>query len=153
MIQPRFNAVDHVPYTLDPAKKALPDLFDACRYLNVAVCSFSPLAGGFLTGKYKRDAEGNTIKPTGSRADTFEGYGEFPDRWWQVLDEVEAVAEEINATPAQVAISWVSRVPDITSIPIIGATSVGQLDETLKYVDVSLSDEQHQRISDAGKLT
>ena len=152
VIQPRFNAVDHVPYTLDPAKKALPDLLDACRYLNLAVCSFSPLAGGFLTGKYKRDADGNTITPAGSRADAFESYGEFPERWWQVLDQVEAVAEEVSATPAQVAISWVSRVPGVTSIPIVGATSVGQLDETLKYVDVSLSDEQHQRISDAGKL-
>lgn len=152
VIQPRFNAVDHVPYTLDPAKKALPDLLDACRYLDVAVCSFSPLAGGFLTGKYKRNADGNTVKPTGSRADRFEGYGEFPERWWQVLDQVEAVAEEVSATPAQVAISWVSRVPGVTSIPIVGATSVGQLDETLKFVDISLSDEQHQRISDAGKL-
>lgn len=152
VIQPRFNAVDHVPYTLDPAKKALPDLLDACRYLDVAVCSFSPLAGGFLTGKYKRNADGNTVKPTGSRADRFEGYGEFPERWWQVLDQVEAVAEEVSATPAQVAISWVSRVPGVTSIPIVGATSVAQLDETLKFVDISLSDEQHQRISDAGKL-
>jgi aryl-alcohol dehydrogenase-like predicted oxidoreductase len=151
VIQPRFNAVDHVPYTLDPTEMALPDLFDACRYLGIAVCSFSPLAGGFLTGKYKRDTDGNTIKPAGSRADTFERYGEFPERWWQVLDEVEAIAEETSATPAQVAISWVSHVPGITSIPIIGATSVGQLDETLKYVDVSLSNKQHQRIEDAGK--
>lgn len=152
VIQPRYNAADHVPYTLDPAKRALPDLFDACRYLDVAVCSYSPLAGGFLTGKYERDPDGNTIKPDDSRAAVFESYGEFPKRWWQVLGEVEAVAEEVGATPAQVAICWVSRIAGLTSIPIVGATSEEQLNESLKYVDVHLSDEQHQRISDAGEL-
>jgi aryl-alcohol dehydrogenase-like predicted oxidoreductase len=153
VIQPRYSAADHVPYTIDPLEMALPDLFDACRYLGIAVCSFSPLAGGFLTGKYKQDADGNTITPGGSRGAVFERYGQFPERWWQVLGEVEAVAEEVGATPAQVAISWVSRVAGLTSIPIIGATTVGQLEETLKYVDLSLSDEQHQRISNAGQRT
>jgi aryl-alcohol dehydrogenase-like predicted oxidoreductase len=153
VIQPRYNAVDHFPYTLDPARKALPGLFDACRYLGIAVCSYSPLAGGFLTGKYQRDAEGNTITPDGSRAALFESYGDFPERWWKVLGEIESVAVDVGATPAQVAISWVSRIPGVTSIPIIGATSVQQLNETLDYVDLTLSDEQQQRISDAGAFT
>ena len=152
VIQPRYSAVDHFPYTLDPTEMALPDLFDACRYVDVAACFFSPLAGGFLTGKYKRDSDGNIIKPDGSRAALFERYGEFPERWWGVLGEVQAVADEVNATTAQVAISWASRIPGVTSIPIVGATSASQLEETLKYVDVTLSDEQHQRISDAGKI-
>ena len=138
---------------MDPVDMALPDLFDACRYLDVAVCAFSPLAGGFLTGKYRRDADGNTRTPDGSRGALFEQYRQFPERWWRVLGEVEAVAEEVDATPAQVAISWVSRVAGLTSIPIIGATSVEQLDETLKYVDLALDEDQHQRISDAGRRT
>lgn len=41
-IQPRYNAAEHVPFTMNPVEMALPDLFDACRYLDVAVCSFSP---------------------------------------------------------------------------------------------------------------
>lgn len=150
VIQPRYSAVDHVPYTDDPAEMPLPDLFDACRYFDVAVCSYSPLAGGFLTGKYKRDSEGNTIFPEGSRGARFTRYGEFPDTWWPVLEEVEAVADELGATPAQVAIKWVSHIDGLTSIPIIGATSVEQLDETLKYTALSLSDDQRGRISDAG---
>ncbi len=153
VIQPRFNAVDHVPYTLDPVEMPLPDLFDACRYLNVAVCSFSPLAGGFLTGKYERDSSGNTITPHGSRAAVFERYGDFPESWWQVLAELKAVAEEVDASPAQVAVKWVSQITGLTSIPIIGATSVQQLEETLKYVDIPLSVEQHARISAAGTST
>ena len=152
VIQPRYNAVDHVPYTVDPVEMALPDLFDACRYFGVAVCSYSPLAEGFLTGKYKRDADGNTIKPDGSRGAMSKSYGEFPERWWQVLGEVEEVAKEVGGTPAQVAISWVSRISGLTSVPIIGATSAGQLNETLEYVNVSLSEDQHLRISDAGRL-
>lgn len=152
VIQPRYNAADHVPYTIDPAELPLPDLFDACRYFDVALCSYSPLAGGFLTGKYTRTADGETLSPEGSRGTVFSRYGEFPDRWWRVLDEVEAVAEEVGATPAQVAIRWASLVEGITSIPIIGATSPGQLDETLDYVDVSLHEDQFRRISDAGRL-
>ncbi len=152
VIQPRYNAVDHVPYTVDPAEMALPDLFDSCRYMGIAVCSYSPLAEGFLTGKYTRDADGNTIKPDGSRGAMSEDYGQFPERWWRVLAEVERVAGETGATPAQVAIRWVSNIAGLTSIPIVGATSVDQLNETLKYVDLRLSDDQHQQISEAGEL-
>lgn len=153
VVQPRYNAVDNIPYTVDPAEMPLPDLFDACRYQNIAVCSYSPLAEGFLTGKYQQDSDGTTIKPEGSRGAMSEGYGQFPDRWWRVLAAVEQVAEETGATPAQVAIQWVRRIPDLTSVPIIGATSVDQLQETLKAVDVSLSDDQHGQISEAGRLT
>jgi aryl-alcohol dehydrogenase-like predicted oxidoreductase len=152
VVQPRYNAADHVPYTVDPVEMALPDLFDACRYLNVGVCSYSPLAEGFLTGKYRRDADGNTIKPVGSRGAMSDSYGEFPERWWKVLSEVETIADEVDGTPAQVAIKWVSRINGLTSVPIIGSTSVNQLNETMKYVDLSLSEDQHQRISDAGNL-
>jgi aryl-alcohol dehydrogenase-like predicted oxidoreductase len=153
VVQPRYNAADHYPYTVDPAEMALPDLFDACRYLDFAVCSYSPLAEGFLTGKYTRDADGNTVKPEGSRGAMSDDYGRFPERWWQVLDEVQKVATEVGATPAQVAIRWVSRVAGITSIPIIGATSVAQLEDTLGYIDILLSEEQHDRISEAGRIS
>lgn len=152
VIQPRFNAVDNVPYTCDPDEMPLRDLFDACRYLDIAVCSFSPLAEGFLTGKYRRDADGQTIMPVGSRGTRAQGYGEFPERWWRVLEAVESVAADMGATPAQVAIRWVSNIGGLTSIPIVGASSVDQLDETLRYVEFTLSDEQHQRISGAGEI-
>jgi 1-deoxyxylulose-5-phosphate synthase len=152
VIQPRYNAVDNVPFTVDPAEMALPGLFDACRYLDIAVCSYSPLAEGFLTGKYRRDDDGSTIVPDGSRGAMSEGYGGFPDRWWRVLSTVQDVAVETGATAAQVAIRWVSSVAGLTSIPILGATSVGQLEEGLKYVDLSLTEEQHQRITDAGVI-
>ena len=152
VIQPRYNAVDNVPYTVDPTEMPLPDLFDACRYLDTAVCSYSPLAEGFLTGKYTQDEDGNTVKPDGSRGAMTEDYGQFPERWWRVLAEVQKLAEEIGATPAQVAVKWVSNIPGLTSVPIVGATSVDQLNETLKAVNVSLSDDQHHQITKAGRI-
>jgi len=152
VVQPRYNAVDSVPYTVDPAEMPLPDLFDACRYYDIAVCPYSPLAEGFLTGKYRKGPDGQVIKPEGSRGEMSEKYGKFPERWWQVLSTVEDVAREVGATPAQVAIRWAKSVQDIVSVPIVGATRVDQLEETLRAVDLSLSDEQHERISIAGAL-
>ena len=151
VIQPRYNAVDNLPYTVDPKEMPLPDLFDACRHYNIAVCSYSPLAEGFLTGKYKRDAEGKTVMPEGSRGAMSEDYGRFPDRWWRVLAEVEDIAEETGATSAQVAISWVINTPGLTSIPILGATSVEQLSDTIKATELSLTSDQQRRITDAGE--
>lgn len=152
VIQPRYNAVDNLPYTVDPNEMPLPDLFDACRNYNTAVCSYSPLAEGFLTGKYTRDAEGKTVKPEGSRGAMSEDYGRFPERWWRVLAEVEVVAAETGATPAQVAIRWVMDAPGVRSIPILGATSVEQLNDTLKAADLSLTASQRRRITRAGEL-
>jgi aryl-alcohol dehydrogenase-like predicted oxidoreductase len=152
VIQPRYNAVDNLPYTVDPEEVPLPDLFDACRNYNIAVCSYSPLAEGFLTGKYTRDAEGKTVKPEGSRGAMSKDYGRFPERWWRVLAKVEEIAEETGATPAQVAIRWVMNAPGVTSIPVVGATSVEQLNDTVKAADLSLTTNQHRRITDAGEL-
>jgi aryl-alcohol dehydrogenase-like predicted oxidoreductase len=152
VIQPRYNAVDNVPYTVDPQEMPLPDLFDACRHYDIAACSYSPLAEGFLTGKYTRDADGSTVKPEGSRGAMSEDYGRFPERWWRVLTEVKRVAEEAGATPAQVAIRWVIDTPGLTSVPIVGATSVDQLNETVKAADLSLTTDQYQRIMEAGEL-
>jgi aryl-alcohol dehydrogenase-like predicted oxidoreductase len=151
VIQPRFNAVDHFPYTVDPREMPLPDLLDACRYHDIAVCANSPLAEGFLTGKYVRDEHGDTIVPEGSRGAMVDEYGSFPSRWWSVLDEVASIADETGATPAQVAVRWVMDTPGLTAIPIVGATSPAQLGETLAAADVTLTAEQHERITDAGE--
>lgn len=152
VVQPRFNAADNIPYTVDPTETALPDLFDACRYLDMAVCSYSPLAEGFLTGKYQRDVDGTVVKPPGSRGALSKAYGTFPDRWWRVLAEVETVAAETGGSAAQVAIRWVQQLRGLTSVPIVGATSVEQLQETLDATDLSLTDDQYQRILEAGAI-
>lgn len=151
VIQPRYNAVDHHPYTVDPEEQPLPGLFDACRDQEVAVCPYAPLAGGFLTGKYERGPENEVIGPEGSRVDLSENFGPFPDRAWAVLDAVREVADEVDATPAQVAVRWTIDVEGVTSVPIVGARSPEQLAESAGAVELSLSTDQYEQIANAGK--
>lgn len=150
MIQPRYNAADGVPYTVDPAEMPLPDLFDACRDQDVAVCPYAPLAGGFLSGRYQRAEDGEVLVPEGSRGDFTDRYGPFPERWWRVLEAVEEVADELDATPAQVALRWAAQIDGVTSIPIVGGRKVSYLEDNVAAFDLTLSEEQHRRIRDAG---
>ena len=152
VVQPRYNAADSVPFTVDPVEMPLPDLFDACRDLGVAVCPYSPLAGGFLSGKYTRRDGDDFVRPEGSRGALVpELYGPFPERWWRVLEVIESVAEEMGVTPSQVAIAWSAHVEGLTSIPIVGARRLAYLDDTVAALDVELTAEQHERIADAGR--
>lgn len=150
VIQPRYNAVDYYPYTVDPAELPLPGLFDACRDQAVAVCPYAPLAGGFLTGKYERRPDGSVLGPDGSRADLSNDFGPFSDRAWAVLDAVRSIAEETGASVVQVALRWAMEVDGLTTVPIVGARSVDQLDENVGAVDLVLTEEQLDRISEAG---
>ena len=133
---------------------------DVEEYLSVvadqdlAVCPYSPLAGGFLTGKYTRadpDDPKSVEAPDGSRGSFDERFERFylSERGWQVLDEVRAVADELDATPAQVALRWLMDQREFTCVPIVGARTVDQLDENLGAADVSMSRDQHDRITDA----
>ncbi|WP_254768020.1 aldo/keto reductase [Salinilacihabitans rarus] len=130
------------------------DYLDVCADRDLAVCPYSPLAGGFLTGKYERVDEDDPTAfegPEGARGsldDRFEDYY-LSERGWHVLDEVRAVADELDATPAQVALRWLIEQPNFTCVPIVGARTVDQLDENVGAVDLSLSDEQFDRIVDA----
>lgn len=151
VIQPRYNAADHIPYTVDPAEQALPDLFDVCSDLGVAVCSYAPLAGGFLAGKYERQPDGSVVRPGDSRAELTDQYGPFPDRWWRVLESIRQVASEVGASPAQVALKWVMMAEGVTSIPIFGGRTIEQLNKNVAALDIVLSTDQYQRITDAGR--
>jgi aryl-alcohol dehydrogenase-like predicted oxidoreductase len=142
--QPLF----HAAYYEDVA-----EYLDVCADQNLAVCPYSPLAGGFLTGKYERVGDGtyDLDAPGGTRADLDDRFLDWyvSERGWHVLDAVRAVAGEVDASPAQVALRWLIDQPDFDCVPIVGARTVDQLDENLAAVDVSLSDEQFDRIVEA----
>jgi aryl-alcohol dehydrogenase-like predicted oxidoreductase len=135
----------HAAYRDDVA-----DYLAVCTDQDLAVCPYSPLAGGFLTGKYEREGD-EIVGPEGSRADLDERFEDYyvSDRGWQVLDAVREVAEEVDATPAQVALRWLVEGESFTTVPIVGARTVEQLDENVGAVDVALSDEQYDRIDEA----
>jgi aryl-alcohol dehydrogenase-like predicted oxidoreductase len=130
--------------------------FDLHRYLEVChkhdigVVPYSPLAGGFLTGKYQRDDDA----PEGSRLDLDPSNFErkyLSDRAWDVLDAVREVAKEVDATPAQVALRWVIEQDQFPGgmVPLTGARTAKQLQENVAAADLSLSATQLDRIDEA----
>ena len=126
---------------------------DVCADQTLAVCPYSPLAGGFLTGKYQRSGEGvhDVEAPDGSRGSFDEFFDDYyvSERGWDALDAVAEVADELDATPAQVALRWLIERERFTCVPIVGARTVDQLDENLGAVDISLSSDHHDRIDAA----
>jgi len=129
------------------------DYLDVCADQDLAVCPYSPLAGGFLTGKYERvEDDPYTVKaPDDSRASLSDRFDDFyvSARGWHVLDAIRAVADELDATPPQVALRWLIEHDEFTCVPIVGARTVEQLNENVGAVDVELTDEQFDRILDA----
>jgi aryl-alcohol dehydrogenase-like predicted oxidoreductase len=133
------------------------ELTDVCRNEGLGVIPWSPLRGGWLSGKYQR---GMAAPPAESRVETASKMG-WSESWenynnettWKILDALLAIASEINKPPAQVALRWLLQRPEVTA-PIIGARSLDQLKDNLGCADWVL-DEAHMRqlteVSDPGK--
>ena len=130
------------------------DYLDVCGDQDIAVCPYSPLAGGFLTGKYERadpDDPTEYVAPDGARGSFDERFDRFyvSERGWKVLVEIRAVADEVDASPAQVALRWLMDYPEATVVPIVGARTTDQLDENVGAADVDISTDQWERIMNA----
>ena len=110
------------------------------EYHNIGILVWSPLAGGFLTGKYSRD----NPAVTGTR---FAEAGSFvpfdKEMGHRVVEALKKVAVHYSASPARVALSWVLQRPAVSSV-IIAARKVDQLEDNISAVDLRLSDEDVQ---------
>ena len=117
-----------------------------CRSEGLGILPWSPLASGFLSGKYDKSQP----PPAGSRLEKWKERmaGFDTERNWRILDAVRAVASETNATPSAVSLAWLMKQPQVTST-IFGARSVEQLEENVKACDLTLSDDQLTRLDDA----
>jgi aryl-alcohol dehydrogenase-like predicted oxidoreductase len=133
------------------------ELTDVCLNEGLGVIPWSPLRGGWLSGKYRR---GMTAPPAESRVDVASKKG-WSESWenynnettWKILDVLLAVANELNKPPAQVALRWLMQRAEVTA-PIIGARSVEQLKDNMGSIEWVLGDEhlrQLNEISDPGK--
>ena len=120
------------------------ELKEVCEKYEIGVIPYSPLAGGFLTGKYDREVVPESARAEGAKKKYFNEKG------WRVLDAVREVAEQAGYTPAAVALGWLLSLPVITA-PIVGANSVEQLKGSLAVVDLSLSDEQVEKLNQASE--
>jgi len=119
------------------------------EYFDVGILVWSPLAGGFLTGKYSRD----NPAPAGSR---FADAGQFvpfdQEMGYRVVDALKEVAARHGASPARVAIAWLLGRPAVSSV-ILAARKPEQLEDNLRAVDLRLSDDdvrQLDAVSDPG---
>ncbi len=117
----------------------------AARESGMGVMPWSPLAGGFLTGKYQREDTRDTGRLSG--ANPF-GDSKFTDRNWKILDVLKAVASEVDRPAAQVALAWAMARPGVTST-IIGASKLLQLESNIAATDLTLSDEHMHRLNEA----
>jgi aryl-alcohol dehydrogenase-like predicted oxidoreductase len=136
-LQPLYNLLD---------RGAELELLPVCRNEGVGVIAWSPLAGGWLSGKYTRTLDG---PPADARANDEDWASRNNDRTWRVIETVQAVAAEVDRTPAQVALRWVLQQPGMTG-PIIGARTPEQLTDNLKSTGWALDEDQIRRLTEGG---
>lgn len=149
-VQKTVDAAEHrgwtVPVTLQPQYNLLVreiewEIVPACAENGLGLLPWSPLGGGWLTGKYIRDAT-----PTGATrlgedpGRGMEAYGprSAAERTWDVVDAVRAVADARGVPMAQVALAWLLSRPQVSSV-ILGARTVEQLTDNLGAADVELT--------------
>ncbi len=121
------------------------------RECGLGVMPWSPLAGGFLAGKYTRPAEGDSTKASGKgrlSGSNPLGDSKFTARNWDTLDALKAVAAEVGRSPAQVALAWAAGRPGITST-LIGASRTEQLRDNIASLEITLTPEQAQTLNKA----
>jgi aryl-alcohol dehydrogenase-like predicted oxidoreductase len=118
--------------------------------LGLGAALWSPLGGGFLTGKYRSSDEGRLNTRLAVLVHT-----EKTARETGILDTVLAVAKEVGAAPTEIAIGWLlhkARRSTTSLIPILGSRTREQLDATLGALDLTLSSEQITRLDTASAI-
>jgi aryl-alcohol dehydrogenase-like predicted oxidoreductase len=123
------------------------EMIPLCREEGIAMIPWSPLARGFLTGKY-----GRNMKPTSLRyrKDSLIRERFFRPEDFDVLERLEEVAKEQGAKPAQIALAWLLGKEGVKA-PIVGPTRVRQLEELVEVVDMKLTQGQVKRLEEPYK--
>ncbi|NLE71357.1 MAG: aldo/keto reductase, partial [Actinomycetales bacterium] len=123
------------------------------RNEGVGVVVWSPLRGGWLTGKHRREqaAEGSRVAHADAWSWTERWDNYAHERTWRVLDALRAVADDVGRTPAQVALAWLLTRPGVTA-PILGARTLAQLEENLGAIGWELDPEHAARLDEASAV-
>jgi aryl-alcohol dehydrogenase-like predicted oxidoreductase len=143
-LQPQYSLVER-----NIEREILP----VCREEGLGVIPWSPLGGGFLSGKYRRGEK----PPQGSRIE--EAVESMEEHWdrraternWRTLDVIGEVSEETGKSYAQISLNWLLRQEGVTA-PIIGARRMDQLEDNLGAAGWELSEEQVARLSEASAI-
>ena len=122
----------------------------AALEFGMGICPWSPLASGFLTGKYKRGETGEgrleTISSSGNPV-----FEKRTERNWRILEVLLEAAKQIGRPPAEVALKWVATQRGVSSI-IIGATKMSQLESNLHALEFTIPAEIRARLDQASAL-
>lgn len=132
-LQPHYNLIKRAEFEAE--------LRAVCKTYGIGVIPYSPLAGGFLTGKYRA---GKPL-PDSMRAESRKKF--MTEKNLALIDRLDEVAEAHKSTISQVALAWMLADEVITS-PIISATSLAQLQDNLGALDLKLSLEEKKNIDD-----
>lgn len=138
-VQPPYNLIQ---------REIEQDLLPYCHIEGLGVLTYTPLMGGFLTGKYSKAAP----PPVGSRS-------AYNPRFWErvnkesnfaVLEQIESVADDIGIPMSKLAVAWILKNPAITA-PIVGASSAMQVEENCQIVEINIGDEAYRRLNEITK--
>jgi len=130
-IQPMYNLVK---------RQAEVELMPLAEWENLSVFPYNPLAAGLLTGKYQRHETG--------RLNANEMYKERYKnaQYWEVAERFVKYADDNGYSPAALAMAWVASHPAVTA-PILGVRNLEQMNDTMKFLDIKLSEEERAEIS------
>ena len=128
------------------------ELLPLCREEGLGFLAWSPVAGGWLTGKYRR----NQPPPPNSRVGRKDRWDDQPEQreselTWQVVDKLTDISKDRGKTPAQIALSWILQQPGVTA-PILGARTLEQLKENLGCAGWQLSEEEMNKLKEASDI-
>ncbi|MCB9453719.1 MAG: aldo/keto reductase [Anaerolineaceae bacterium] len=142
-LQPLYNLLD---------RELEWELVPVCLNEGVGIIPWSPLRGGWLSGKYRRGMTGPGADTRIKKAEEM-GWSESWNRYnnehtWTVVDTLLAVAEETSKSAAQVALNWVLQRPGVTA-PIVGARTMAQFEDNLGAAGWSLTSDQLERLNTA----
>jgi aryl-alcohol dehydrogenase-like predicted oxidoreductase len=134
-LQPHYNLAHRTEFERETA--------EVCITYGIGVIPYSPLAGGFLTGKYRKDEPiPESVRADGNKRRYFNDDG------WKVLDAVTDVAAENGKSISQIALAWLLSNPIITS-PIMGPRTIEQLEDNLGAVGLRMTSEEKQKLDEA----
>jgi aryl-alcohol dehydrogenase-like predicted oxidoreductase len=118
------------------------EMIPLCRDQNIGIIPWSPLARGFLSGKYKRNED---LESERSKYDSYLKSRYFKDEDFNVVNAVVEIAQARDVTPAQVALAWLFSKDYITA-PILGATKVEHIEQAVEALEIHLSNDEIEKL-------